>query len=312
MPFVSKAGKSLSQRDQMAKIGKTSDFVSSHRYSADLESLLSGSEALLHQYQASSEPVNERWSVTLCQFSHQSNEEHCGELMPQISAHKYDRAYYGSTPSQDSLSLRSRFSTPLSRAQSPESDEPCVERFSTAPFPTLDSPYLSLHVSPTPDSPLNSSMDYKPSFSDIPAIFHRGAGKRGGVRFAPDALQSLSLFAAAPAALRSSLAATRAPAGRRCAGWGGSRGLLEVLLAMSQKHDLSGLTAVRVCNHVELNPFAERDAQLCYDFLNTGQCRRPAGMCRFRHVCSDHIEAVVDRIRSGKMPVSLIFREGDS
>ena len=144
-------------------------------------------------------------------------------------------------------------------------------------------------------------MDYKPSFSDIPAIFHRGAGKRGGVRFAPDALQSLSLFAAAPAALRSSLAATRAPAGRRCAGWGGSRGLLEVLLAMSQKHDLSGLTAVRVCNHVELNPFAEPDAQLCYDFLNTGECRRPAGMCRFRHVCSDHIEAVVDRIRSGKV-----------
>lgn len=71
MPFVSKAGKSLSQRDQMAKIGKTSEFVSSHRYSADLESLLPGSEALLHQYQASSEPVNERWSVTLCQFSHQ-------------------------------------------------------------------------------------------------------------------------------------------------------------------------------------------------------------------------------------------------
>ena len=70
---------------------------------------------------------------------------------------------------------------------------------------------------------------------------------------------------------------------------------------MSQKHDLSGLTAVRVCNHVELNPFAEPDAQLCYDFLNTGECRRPAGMCRFRHVCSDHIEAVVDRIRSGKV-----------
>ena len=153
MPFVSKAGKSLSQRDQMAKIGKTSDFVSSHRYSADLESLLSGSEALLHQYQASSEPVNERWSVTLCQFSHQSSrfclvssnpdEEHCGELMPQISAHKYDRAYYGSTPSQDSLSLRSRFSTPLSRAQSPESDEPCVERC-TLPLLLLPSLHRAL------------------------------------------------------------------------------------------------------------------------------------------------------------------------
>ena len=222
---------------------------------------------------------------------------------------------------------------------------------STAPFPALDSPYLSLHVSPTPDSPLNSSMDYKPSFSDIPAIFHRGAGKRGGVRITPDALQSLSLFASAPAALRSSLAAhgpitalrppagtadrshllhvagcrppdetpdrrdaaefrgesdrphgkTPIPAVRRCTRWSGSRGLLEVLLAMSQKHDLSGLTAVMVCNHVELNPHAEADAQLCYDFLNTGECKRPAGMCRFRHVCSDHIEAVVDRIRSGKV-----------
>ena len=153
MPFVSKAGKSLSQRDQMAKIGKASDFASSHRYSADLESLLSGSEALLQQYQTSSEPVNERWSVTLCQFSHQSSrsclfpsnpdEEHCGELMPQISAHKYDRAYYGSTPSQDSLSLRSRFSTPLSRAQSPESDEPCVERC-TLPLPLLPSLHCAL------------------------------------------------------------------------------------------------------------------------------------------------------------------------
>ena len=60
--------------------------------------------------------------------------------MPQISAHKYDRAYYGSTPSQDSLSLRSRFSTPLSRPHSPESDEVCVERC------TLSLPLLpSLH-----------------------------------------------------------------------------------------------------------------------------------------------------------------------
>ena len=98
--------------------------------------------------------------------------------------------------------------------------------------------------------------------------------------------------------------------------------MLEVLLALSQKHDLSGLTAVMECNRVELNASADPDAQLCYDFLNTGECRRPAGTCRFRHLSTDHIEAVVDRMRSGKvgfkraedeqMPVCLIFRKGES
>lgn len=77
--------------------------------------------------------------------------------------------------------------------------------------------------------------------------------------------------------------------------------MLEVLLALSQKHDLSGLTAVMECNRVELNASADPDAQLCYDFLNTGECRRPAGTCRFRHLSTDHIEAVVDRMRSGKV-----------
>lgn len=122
----------------MAKIGLTSDRDNSHRYSADLDSVLSRNKAFFQQYPTSPETVNERWSVTLCQYNQQPSrilfsalnpdEEHCGELMPQISAHNYDRAYYGSTPSQDSLSIRSRFSTPISRAQSPESDEAYEQR----------------------------------------------------------------------------------------------------------------------------------------------------------------------------------------
>ena len=42
--------------------------------------------------------------------------------MPQISAHHYNRAYFGGTPSQDSHSVYSPCSTPIARNFSPESD----------------------------------------------------------------------------------------------------------------------------------------------------------------------------------------------
>lgn len=67
----------------MAKIGNTNDFVNSHRYSADLESLLSENKALLQPYQTSAEPLNERWSVTLCQYSQQSSRSFSPEWNPR-------------------------------------------------------------------------------------------------------------------------------------------------------------------------------------------------------------------------------------
>ena len=55
-------------------------------------------------------------------FDIMSDEDCGGELMPQISAHHYNRAYYGGTPSQDSHSVYSPCSTPIARNFSPESD----------------------------------------------------------------------------------------------------------------------------------------------------------------------------------------------
>lgn len=49
-------------------------------------------------------------------------------------------------------------------------------------------------TSSTPDSPLNSSLDYKASCQDIPAIFHQGGGKRGGIRLDSNGIQDLSLL----------------------------------------------------------------------------------------------------------------------
>ena len=76
-----------------------------------------------------------------------------------------------------------------------------------------------------------------------------------------------------------------------------------MLLALSSKFDLSMLSLVMVCNSVEHNPNASINARLCYDFLNTGVCKREssAGICKFRHVLQDHIDAVIDKIRNGKV-----------
>lgn len=81
----------------------------------------------------------------------------------------------------------------------------------------------------------------------------------------------------------------------------GACGLLQVLLGMSQKYEMNELKKIMMCDREEHNPNADPSADLCLDFLNTGKCNRPAGSCRYRHVLSNHIEAAVDRIRSGKV-----------
>lgn len=89
--------------------------------------------------------------------------------------------------------------------------------------------------------------------------------------------------------------------------------LLRVLLTISSKYDFSRLSIRCTCNCHDLNPNAPANARLCYDYLNTGKCKRDmAGeICRFRHLPPNHIDSVVDKIRNGKMPVCLIRQCGD-
>ena len=79
--------------------------------------------------------------------------------------------------------------------------------------------------------------------------------------------------------------------------------VLHHLLMISQSFDLSQLSPAMICTNNELNPFAQPTAKLCYDFLNFGYCKREnrTGSCKYRHLAPDHIDAVMDRIFSGKV-----------
>lgn len=58
-----------------------------------------------------------------------------------------------------------------------------------------------------------------------------------------------------------------------------------------------------ICNSKDLNPNSGTNARLCYDYLNTGVCKREqtTGVCHFRHLGPDNIDCVVDKIRNGKV-----------
>lgn len=58
-----------------------------------------------------------------------------------------------------------------------------------------------------------------------------------------------------------------------------------------------------VVSNVELNPHARENAKICYDFLNGGKCRREKknGLCYYRHLPENHIQSIVERIRSGRV-----------
>lgn len=53
------------------------------------------------------------------------------------------------------------------------------------------------------------------------------------------------------------------------------------------------------CSEEEVNPFSSPREKLCYDFLNTGVCKRnqEGKICRFRHCLPNHEEAVKDRMK---------------
>ena len=79
--------------------------------------------------------------------------------------------------------------------------------------------------------------------------------------------------------------------------------LLQHLLVISRAFDFSHVSPAMICTTNELNPFAQPNAKLCYDFLNFGHCKREerTGSCKYRHLAPDHIDAVMDRIFSGKV-----------
>lgn len=373
--------------------------------------------------------------------------------MHPVSAHYYDSLYNNTMSGLDGQrGYQSRYSMPISVSGKSsilnENDGISPSAYGTCPSPAL--PAVSSAISPnridssapvldpsilgssTPDSPLNSSIDYKAAYQEVPAIFHRGGGKRGGIRLGSGSLQDLSallmcdsavpksplaahssgrrslrssLHSASPAPLRvhhlsltsgarkaspfavtdsendtaspllaaSAVAFTRSersllhstrrdsestessrtpteanspfsshgpavqaahpvqamqamqathtppqPAVQavQAAHTGHAQpvnsalshsedvgNLLRVLLAVSSKYDFAHLQIQMTCHCVDLNPNAPPDARLCYDFLNSGVCKREqtAGICRFRHLPVDHVETVVDKIRNGKV-----------
>lgn len=171
-----------------------------------------------------------RWSVASC--SSQSNsavpfrcllitlsqiEDQRGvEYAPYISAHHYD-SVYRSSPGYGESDL-CRYSLPNRRSSryltSQESDEASILpkrtcfsiAFPLASYsvaPTMfdgngNYPEELFNLSSTPESPVNSSLDYKASIQDDPTIFHRGGGRRGGIRLGSGNLQDLSLLTMKP------------------------------------------------------------------------------------------------------------------
>ena len=61
----------------------------------------------------------------------------------------------------------------------------------------------------------------------------------------------------------------------------------------------SGAWMLIPCSSKEVNPFSSPREKLCYDFLNTGVCKRnqEGKICRFRHCLPNHEEAVKDRMK---------------
>lgn len=56
---------------------------------------------------------------------------------------------------------------------------------------------------------------------------------------------------------------------------------------------------LRPCEPDECNPFAPKNAKICFDFLNKNVCSRNSDMriCRYRHLKPNHPEAIADRKR---------------
>ena len=56
---------------------------------------------------------------------------------------------------------------------------------------------------------------------------------------------------------------------------------------------------LRPCEEFETNPFAPKDAPICFSYLNRGVCSRTHEMriCRYRHLLPEHPDAIRDRLK---------------
>ena len=82
--------------------------------------------------------------------------------------------------------------------------------------------------------------------------------------------------------------------------------MLQYLISVSRDYNIDTLPVWIICTSIELNPHALANAELCYDYLNSGTCQREmAGICKYRHLPPDHIDAIVDQMISGKVDIMI-------
>lgn len=77
-------------------------------------------------------------------------------------------------------------------------------------------------------------------------------------------------------------------------------------MKLSRKLDFDTLTVWIICTSIELNTHALPNAEVCNDYMNKGSCQREMdGFCTYRHLPSDHIEIIVDKIKCGMVCIGI-------
>lgn len=85
--------------------------------------------------------------------------------------------------------------------------------------------------------------------------------------------------------------------------------LLHVLLSISEKYDFSQLNIRMMCDSTNVNPNVDVNASLCYDYLTKGVCsiEQSTGACKLKHVTSNHIDVLIDKIRNGNVLIGVLY-----
>lgn len=78
---------------------------------------------------------------------------------------------------------------------------------------------------------------------------------------------------------------------------------LMYLIEYSKQFDFSSLTIIQRCSCYEFNTNALPSSNMCYDYYLTRECKHQKllGICRYRHLPPNHIEAVITMMLTGKV-----------
>ena len=78
---------------------------------------------------------------------------------------------------------------------------------------------------------------------------------------------------------------------------------LMYLIEYSKQFDFSSMTIIQRCSCYESNTNALPSSRMCYDYYLTQKCKHQklSGICRYRHLPPNHIEAVVTMMLTGKV-----------